>query len=164
MKSIYTHSSSGALGKIQTCCRCPQRGKVEDSRAHLYEHDEDESEIPDPEEAEKEVRELVYRDLFFWSILTNRIEMSKVIMSHMQTRICAALIASKVLKSYNKFANDNESKDLITFEADQFEDYANQCLKCCYNFHEERACELAIRRVNVFGGVSCLQVKYIYFQ
>lgn len=159
MKSIYTHSPGGALGKIQTCCRCPQGGRVADSRAYLYRDDQNESEVPDPEEAEKEVQELVYRDLFFWSILTNRIEMSKVLMNHMQTRICAALIGSKVLKSYQKFANDNESKDILSSQADQFEEYANQSLKCCYNFHEETACEIAIRRVNLFGGVTCLQVK-----
>jgi len=161
MKSIYTSSPTGILGRIQRCCRCPQGGRVSDSRAHLYRDDSDDSETPDPDEAEKEVRELIYRDLFFWSILTNRIEMAKVLISHMQTRICPALIASKILKSYQKVASDNESKDELCSQADQFEEYANELLKRCYNSDEEIACEIAIRRIYLFGGVSCLQVKIL---
>jgi hypothetical protein len=160
MKPIYTAPANGGLGRLKVCCRCPQRGRVSDSRTYLYEDNNDgDSEVPDPEEARKEARELVYRDLFFWSILTNRIEMSKVILSHMETRICAALIASKVLKSYLYFALDNESKDVLRLQANQFEDYANECLKSCYNFDEEKACEIAIRCIHIFGGVSCLQVE-----
>jgi hypothetical protein len=162
MKSIYTRLPRGPMQRLQMCCPCLQTTRVSDSRALLYtryEDDADESEVPDPEEAEKEVRELVYRDLFFWSILTNRIEMSKVILSHMQSRICAALIASKILKSYLEYANDNESKDILRSQADQFEEYACECLKHCYNYDEEKACEIAIRRINLFGGVTCLQVR-----
>jgi hypothetical protein len=131
--------------------------RVADSRACLQTYG-NESEVPNPEEAKKEVGELVYRDLFLWSILTNRIEMSKVILSHMETRICATLIASKIFKSYLHFAYDNESKDVLRSQASQFEDYANECLKSCYNYDEDKACEIAIRRINIFGGVSCLQV------
>ena len=59
----------------------------------------------------------------------------------MGTRICALLLASKILKSYLNFASDNESKDALRSYADQFEEYANECLKCCYNYDEEKACE-----------------------
>ena len=158
MKSIYTHSPHDAIGKFKVCCRCSQGGRVADSRAHLY-RDYDESEVPDPEEAEKEVRELVYRDLFFWAILTNRIQMSKVIMSFMQSRICAALIASKIMKSYQKLANDNELKDILLTRANEFEEYANQSLQRCYTADEDKGCEIAIRRIYLFGGVTCLQVN-----
>ena len=161
MKSIYTRVPKGMFGRLRICCAYPESGRVADSRATLYRDDEDDgSEVPDPEIAEKEVRELVYRDLFLWSILTNRIEMSKVILSHMETRICAALIASKVLKSFSIFAYDNDSKDVLNSEAEKFEEYACQSLKCCYNFDEEKACEIAIRRINLFGGVTCLQVGF----
>jgi hypothetical protein len=160
MKSIYTHSPEGAFGKLQVCCRCPQGGRVADSRAHLYrDDDENYSEAPDPEEANKEARELVYRDLFLWAILTNRIKMCKVIMSFMQTRICAALIASKVMKSYQKLAHDNELKDKLFTRANEFEEYAIESLQWCYTYHEDRACEIAIRSIHLFGGVTCLQVK-----
>ena len=135
--------------------------RVSDSQAYLFTNDMDQAavDMPDPEEAHKEVEELVYRDLFLWSILTNRIEMSKVLLSHMQTRVCAALVASKIFKSYHAYASDNESKEILSLQADQFETYANECLKCCYNNNEEKACEVAIRRVRIFGGMSCLQVR-----
>ncbi|CAF4117301.1 unnamed protein product [Rotaria sp. Silwood2] len=159
MIPIYTHSVIGSFRRLKLCCGCSQTARVSDSRACLHIDDDDnESEVLDPEEARKEVQELVYRDLFIWSILTNRIEMSKVILNYMETRICALLIASKVFKSYLNFALDNESKDVLRSQADQFEEYANECLKCCYNYDEEKACEIAIRRINIFGGVSCLQV------
>ncbi|CAF0911252.1 unnamed protein product [Rotaria sp. Silwood1] len=159
MIPIYTHSVVGSLRCWKFCCGYPQTARISDSCACLHmNNDDNESEILNPEEARKEVQELVYRDLFIWSILTNRIEMSKVILNYMETRICALLIASKIFKSYFNFAVDNESKDVLRSQADQFEEYANECLKCCYNYDEERACEIAIRRINIFGGLSCLQV------
>ena len=160
MKPIYTCSIDGSHQSLETCCRCSSRTRVSDSQTCLHQNeDADELEIFDLEDTRKEARELAYRDLYIWSILTNRIEISKVILSHMETRICALLIASKVFKSYLNFALDNESKDVFRSQADQFEEYANECLKCCYNYDEEKACEIAIRRINIFGGVSCLQVK-----
>ncbi|CAF1054407.1 unnamed protein product [Adineta steineri] len=159
MKPIYTRSTVSSFEKLKHCCRNSHMARVSDSRTCLYkDNDENESEIPDPEEAEKEVRELVYRDLYLWSILTNRIELSKILLNHMETRICALLIASKIFRSYFYYASDNESKDVICCQITQFEEYANECLKCCYNFDEEKACEIAIRRLNIYGGVTCLQV------
>ncbi|CAF3293085.1 unnamed protein product [Rotaria socialis] len=158
VKSIYTAASGSLWEQFGRCCRL-STARVSDSRTTLCrDYIDDDSEVPDPEEAQKEVREYVYRDLFFWSILTNRIEMCKVIISHMQTRICAALIASKILKSFKEFATDNESKEVLHSQAEQFEQYAIESLKCCYNYDEEKACEIAIRRIYIFGGVSCLQV------
>ena len=161
MKSLYTNATPGILGKLEVCCRCKPGGRVADSRAGAYENGDaiNESEAPDPEEAEKEVRQIVFRDLFLWSVLTNRMDMSKVLLSHIQTRICAALIASKVMKTYQTYAHDTESKDQFSAQASYFEDYANECLKCCYNGDEDIACEIAIRRINLFGAVSCLQVR-----
>ncbi|CAF4285885.1 unnamed protein product [Rotaria sp. Silwood2] len=158
-KSIYTHSDTSLWEQIKVWCPSLVEARVADSRAvPNTDYNDSDSEVPDPEEAQKDGRELVFRDLFLWSILTNRIEMSKVILSHMQTRTCAALIASKIFKSYEDYAYDNESKDVLHGQAEEFEEYANQSLKCCYNLDEEKACEIAIRRIKLLGGVSCLQV------
>ena len=145
MKPIYTSHLRQTIS-----CPCRRETRVVD---------ENESEVPDPEESKKEAQQFVYRDLFLWSILTNRIEMSKVILGHLQTRTCAALIASKVFKSYLSFASDNESKEILSSHANQFEEYAIECLKSCYTYDENKACEIAIRRLNIFGGVTCLQVN-----
>ena len=66
----------------------------------------------------------------------------------------------KILKSYLAYAHDNESKEYLCGYADQFEEYACGSLKCCYNFDEEKACEIAIRRIHLFGSVTCLQVTF----
>ncbi|CAF1230161.1 unnamed protein product [Rotaria sordida] len=155
-KPIYTSSVTNFWKRLKLYS---SKTRIADSDTIMYEdYNNNDSEVPDPEETQKEAREFVFRDLFLWSILTNRIEMSKVILSHMQTRICAALIASKILKSYKNFAYDNEKKDALSRQAEQFEIYANECLKYCYNYNEETAHEIAIRSINIFGGVSCLQV------
>ncbi|CAF4113570.1 unnamed protein product, partial [Rotaria sp. Silwood2] len=155
-KPIYTPSVTNFWKRLKLFS---SRSRMADNRAIVYEdYNSNDSEVPDPEETQKEARELVFRDLFLWSILTNRVEMSKVILSHMQTRISAALIESKILKSYKKCAYDNEAKGVLYCQAEQFEEYANECLKCSYYLHEEKAHEIAIRSINIFGGVSCLQV------
>lgn len=158
MKPIYTCTIGGILERLKDCCQCLRTtARIADSQACLQTY-ENESEVPDPEQAKKEVEEFIYRDLFLWTILTNRIEMSKIILNQMKTRICAVLIASKIFKSYLHFASDNETKDVLRSQASQFEEYANEFLKSCYNYDEEKACEIAIRRLNIFGGVTCLQV------
>ena len=156
MKPIYTRSSLSLFEQLKACCYRSQIARVGDSRANVYVGSD--SEVPCPEDAQKEVRELLFRDLYLWAILTNRIEIAKILLSHMQTRVCAMLIASKIFRSYLRFATDNESKDVLACQAKQFEEYADECLKCCYNYDEEKACEIAIRRIDIYGGVSCLQV------
>lgn len=150
MKPIYSSNDRRSV-----CCPWRTDARVTD---------ENDSEVPDPEETKIEARQFAYRDLFLWSILTNRIEMAKVILSQMETRICAALIASKIFKSYLSFSSDNETKDILSSQANQFEEYANEFLKSCYNYDEVKACEIAIRRINIFGGVTCLQVDRTYLR
>ena len=149
MKPIYSQCSDEPH---DGCCRCLRKARISDSRMDLIAED------VDVDEPRKEVTEWVYRDLFLWSILTNRIEMAKIFLNHIQTRICACLIASKIFKSYLAYATDNESKDVLSCQAKQFEEYADECLKSCYNYDEEKACEIAIRSLDLFGGVTCLQV------
>ncbi|CAM4799552.1 unnamed protein product [Rotaria magnacalcarata] len=44
------------------------------------------------------------RDLFFWAVFMNRIEIAQVLLVHLRLRICASLLASAILKSYEKIA------------------------------------------------------------
>lgn len=104
------------------------------------------------------IEDLAHRDLFLWCVLTNRVETAKVFLGHMKTRICASLIASKIYKSYLKTVADNESKEVLISCANEFENYACEALKYCYNYDEDKACEIAIRRIPIYGAVTCLQV------
>ncbi len=106
----------------------------------------------------KYLSEYVYRDLFLWCVLTHRLEMAKIFLGQMKTRLCSALIASKILKSLATYAPDHDSNEKINSEADDFETYAIECIRCSYFYDHDQACELIIRRVDLYGKVTCLQV------
>ncbi|CAF1216124.1 unnamed protein product, partial [Didymodactylos carnosus] len=88
------------------------------------------------------ILEYIYRDLFLWSVITHRIELAKLCLANMKNRIFY----------------DQETKNNLTTEATEFEEFAIGCLKCCYNDDKTYACELVIRKIDLFGGVTCLQV------
>lgn len=101
-----------------------------------------------------------FRDLFIWAILVNYIDMAKVLLAHVNHRICAALIAAKILKSYrDKYAIYDDKKNAYTQSMKYFEDYAIDCLTLCYRNDPNTACELILRECGLFGKVSCLQVS-----
>ncbi|CAF3605241.1 unnamed protein product [Adineta steineri] len=102
--------------------------------------------------------EYIYRDLFLWCVLTHRLDMAKIFLNQMKTRICSALIASKILKSLLQYAPDHDLQDKLSLEAEDFEMYAIECVRCSYLYDREQVCELIIRRVDLYGGVTCLQM------
>ncbi|CAF4174820.1 unnamed protein product, partial [Adineta steineri] len=102
--------------------------------------------------------EYICRDLFLWCVLTHRLDMAKIFLTQMKTRICSALIASKILKSLLKYAPDHDLRDKLNLEAEDFEMYAIECIRCSYLYDREQASELIMRRVNLYGGVTCLQM------
>ncbi|CAF1471285.1 unnamed protein product, partial [Rotaria sp. Silwood1] len=102
--------------------------------------------------------EYVYRNLFLWCVLTHRLETARLFLDYMETRICSALIASKILRALSKYAPDRDTHDILKNEASDFETYAIECIRCCYHYDREQACELVIRRIKLYGNVTCLQI------
>ncbi|CAF1203398.1 unnamed protein product [Adineta steineri] len=102
--------------------------------------------------------EHIYRDLFLWCILTYRLDMAKIFLSQLKTRICSALIASKILKSLATYAPDQVAKDTLFAKANEFETHAIEFVRCAYIYDKHEACELIMRRTNLYGGVTCLQM------
>ncbi|CAF0854764.1 unnamed protein product [Adineta steineri] len=102
--------------------------------------------------------EYIYRDLFLWCVLTHRLDMARIFINQMKTRICSALIASKILKSLLQYAPDHDLQDKLNLEADDFEMYAIECVRSSYLYDREQACELVMRRINLYGEVTCLQM------
>ena len=102
--------------------------------------------------------EHIYRDLFLWCVLTYRLDMAKIFLSQMKTRICSALIASKILKSLADYAPDHIAKQTLYSKAGDFENHAIEFVRCAYSTDKYQACELIIRRVKLYGGVTCLQM------
>jgi hypothetical protein len=109
-------------------------------------------------ESEVTDAEYIYRDIFLWCILTYRLDMAKIFLSQMKTRICSSLIASKILKSLALYAPDQAAKDTLYAKADDFETYAIEFVRCSYCYDKHQACELIMRRIDLYGGVTCLQM------
>ncbi|CAF1432957.1 unnamed protein product, partial [Adineta steineri] len=98
------------------------------------------------------------RDLFIWAILMNHTEMAQVFLSHMKYRICAALIATKILKQYFQRAPYGDLKDSYEKNAKYFEEYAISCIKQCEKNDTDLACEIVLQQIELYGNVTCLQV------
>jgi hypothetical protein len=107
---------------------------------------------------EEEDAEYIYRDLFLWCVLTYRLDMAKIFLSQMKSRICSALIASKILKSLSVYAPDHVAKGTLISKADEFERHAIEFVRCAYFNDKAQACELIMRRVELYEGVTCLQM------
>lgn len=100
----------------------------------------------------------IMRDLFLWSILMNYIDMAKVFLSFMKYRICPALIASKILKSYKINTPQSDKQDEYEENAKYFEQYAIDCLDYCDDINVDKACEIIFQQNEVYGYVTCAQV------
>lgn len=105
----------------------------------------------------KELTQEMLRDLLYWSIFSNRIDMAKVFILHIRTRICAALSCTAILRRRATKALTNDQDHWYTQQADDFEIYAIDCINACYAKNERKACELLIREQPLFGKITCTQ-------
>ncbi|UJR11905.1 hypothetical protein I4U23_016083 [Adineta vaga] len=103
-------------------------------------------------------KDQMLRDLFLWSVFMNMPDMAKVLLVHVQSRICASLIASAIFKQYAKLADTVYLEEKLRTQALNFEIYAATCIDKCYEFNERTACELLYRQVPLFGYVTCMQI------
>jgi hypothetical protein len=103
-------------------------------------------------------RDELLRDLFLWSIFMDMPEMGKIILVHLQSRICAALIASAIFKQYAKASTIVHHRDKFRNQALEFETYAGKFIDACYEYNEKLAYELLLRQIPLFGNVTCMQV------
>ena len=108
------------------------------------------------------VQDYIMRDLFIWSILMNRIDMAKVFLCHVKYRICAALIATKILKEYYNKSTHGELKDRYMKSADYFQEYAIECITQCEINDADQACQIVLQRIELYGNVTCLQVESFF--
>ncbi|CAM4808551.1 unnamed protein product [Rotaria magnacalcarata] len=100
----------------------------------------------------------VLRDLFLWSVFMDLPEMTEVLILHVQSRICACLIASSIFKKYSKLSQKVDMKHKFQMQSLAFETYAAMSVDKCYEYNERRASELLLRQIPIFGNVTCMQV------
>ncbi|CAF3190132.1 unnamed protein product [Rotaria socialis] len=115
-------------------------------------------EDPIDKENRQKIEDYTMRDLFLWSILMYHMDLAKVLLSYLKYRICAALIATKILKEYHRKATHGELKDSYMKNADYFQQYAIDCVTQCEKNDPEQACQIILQRIELYGNVTCLQV------
>jgi len=103
------------------------------------------------------------RDLFLWSVFMDLPQISKVLLVNLRPRICGALIASAIFKEYAAISQNIDFKQKMKIQADDFEFYAARCIDQCYDYNDRTGCELLLRRIPLFGMVTCMQVSQIIF-
>jgi hypothetical protein len=164
-------SAATHIRKIYSCtCICATRNENQtdniDSLLHkivqttplLYITRSTEEKICDGTFAE-DLTQAMLRDLLYWCIFTDRIDMAKVLLLHIRTRICAALSCAAILRNRLDEATTNDKRNLFKGQAKDFEMYATDCINACYSKSERKACELLIREEPLFGKITCMQVS-----
>ena len=107
-------------------------------------------------------KDYIIRDLFLWAIVMNHMDLAQVFLAHMKDRICAALIATEILSHLRDTSSDavfGDKKTELTRWILYFEEYAVHCLDLCFKNDPHMAHLLTIQRVELFGDVTCLQVR-----
>ena len=107
-------------------------------------------------------KDYIIRDLFLWAIVMNYMHLAKVFISHMKDRICGALIATEILSHLRDTSSDavyGDKKADLTNWINYFEQYAINCIDLCFQNDPNMARLLTIQRVEMFGDVTCLQVR-----
>ena len=109
----------------------------------------------------EEGTQIMLRDLLLWAVLTDRIDMAKVLILHIRPRISAALVCAAILKNRAHRTPASDRRHLYQQQADDFEIYATKCIDACYMRSERKACELLIREIPLFGNITCVQVGHL---
>lgn len=135
---------------VCTCCRNRKKDKPNLNPDQIVSQESTSTEY---------TKHQILRDLFLWSIFLDMPDMAKVLLLHIRSRICASLIASALFKEYAKLSPLVDLKEKFELQSLEFETYAAMSLNKCYEYNEERACELLLRRVPLFGDVTCMQVS-----
>ncbi|CAM4831903.1 unnamed protein product [Rotaria magnacalcarata] len=149
------------------CCRsCSNRAKVtqeqfiekivvENPLSHI--NPDIEEKVNNGTLAEENTQTML-RDLLIWAAFTGHIDIAKILILHIRSRICAALLCVVILKYRARIANTSDTQHLYKQQAVDFEIYATDCINACNSKSENNACELMIRQIPLFGSTTCMQV------
>ncbi|XP_063798505.1 transient receptor potential cation channel subfamily M member 4 [Pseudophryne corroboree] len=99
-------------------------------------------------------------DLFIWAILQNRKDMATYFWEMGTEAVSSALAASKMLIELSHLESEAEESCAMKDLAGNFEQLAIGVFNECYRNSENRAFKLLVRRSNVWGGATCLQLAY----
>ncbi|CAF2112637.1 unnamed protein product [Rotaria magnacalcarata] len=110
-------------------------------------------EIP-PVEGYSEFHMDVDKELFLWSVITDRHELNLLFWARCKNKICAALVAALVYRKYAHKTSDNS----YCQKADDFEGLAVEILDRFHQSHAYICTKAIIRQIPAYGNVTWLDL------
>lgn len=108
--------------------------------------------------------EEMLRDIFLWSVISGKSEMSFVLLLQLRSRIIASLIAAGITSRFlPKKDGYLEQSHKFHKQSQDYEKFATECIDACYKRNEPLACQLLLREIPLFGNVTCMQVSFNFF-
>ncbi|CAM4810086.1 unnamed protein product [Rotaria magnacalcarata] len=96
----------------------------------------------------------VDKELFIWSVITNRHELNLLFWARCKNKICAALVAALV---YRKYAHEN-SDNGYRQKADDFEGLAVEILERFHQNDSDLCVKAIIRQIPAYGNATWLDL------
>ncbi|KAJ8364315.1 hypothetical protein SKAU_G00131460 [Synaphobranchus kaupii] len=96
--------------------------------------------------------------LFIWAVMQNRSEMAIFFWEMGGESVLSALSGCKMLRELSKLEGETEIKLSMKELAQKFENLAHDVISQCYQSSENRSFTLLIRKSEVWGGATCLQM------
>ncbi|CAB1430717.1 unnamed protein product [Pleuronectes platessa] len=96
--------------------------------------------------------------LFLWAVVQSNKELAEISWEQCRDGICAALAASKILKSMAEEICDADEAEAMEELADHYEKHAIGVFSICHNSDEERAQKLLVRSSPFWGKTTCLRL------
>ncbi|XP_069388931.1 transient receptor potential cation channel subfamily M member 2 isoform X2 [Paralichthys olivaceus] len=116
--------------------------------------DSDAPHIEDKAEAQRDPG----TDLFLWAVVQNNKELAEISWEQCRDGICAALAASKILKTMAREVCDADEAEAMQELANHYEKHAIGVFSNCHNSNEERAQKLLVRASPFWGETTCLRL------
>ncbi|CAF1493524.1 unnamed protein product [Adineta ricciae] len=98
------------------------------------------------------------RELFLWSVYAGYKDMAFILLLQIESRMIAALIAACIAQRLSRAADTLDVQHRYKEYAKEYEAYATECAKKCYEHNERLACQLMLRENQIFGNMTCMQV------
>ncbi|KAK2832740.1 hypothetical protein Q5P01_016629 [Channa striata] len=99
-----------------------------------------------------------WENLFIWAVLQNRNEMATYFWEMAGESVLSALGGCKLLRELSKHATETENKLAMKEQAKKFEKLAHDVFGECHQSSETHAFTLLIRKSQVWGEATCLQM------
>ncbi|XP_053120633.1 transient receptor potential cation channel subfamily M member 4 [Hemicordylus capensis] len=101
-----------------------------------------------------------WSDLFIWAVLLNRREMAMYFWEMAPDAVAGALAAARILRELSHLETEAEEEAAMKNLAMHFENLAIGVFGECYRNGEPRAYKLLVRRSQLWGGATVLQLAH----